>query len=164
MIASPTIATLKGNPLGEEDPARGSNGTGDEDGDGETSDVGVGERVGVGETDEVATGVGVTLGIGLGVTNGEVDGDGEAIGVGVGVTIGVALGVVVGVGVATTAHEGTITTLPSSVTAPVRAMARPSSEAPVVSVIETEAKTDPFNCELAPSVADEPTSQNTLHA
>jgi hypothetical protein len=89
------------------------------------------------------------------------DGVGDVVGVSIGV--GVAEGVGAGVGVAIL-HEWMTITFPSSVTAPVRARARPSSEAPVVSVIETAAKIVPLNCELAPRVADEPTSQNTLHA
>jgi hypothetical protein len=114
----------------------------------------------VGDDETVALGVKEGESVGIGVIVADVVGTFEGDGVGVMLIAGVG----VWVGVETILHEGTVTTSLSSVTAPVRASARPSSEAPVVSVIETEANTDPFNRELDPSVADDPTSQYTLHA
>src|ERR1043166_2590964 len=55
-------------------------------------------------------------------------------------------------------------TLESSVTAAVRANSRPSTIAPVVTVMEARARMFPLNTELVPSVAELPTCQKTLAA
>src|SRR5690606_22058559 len=51
-----------------------------------------------------------------------------------------------------------------SVTAPVPAMSLPRMSAPESTLIDAAASTVPVNAELAPSVAELPTFQNTLHA
>lgn len=51
----------------------------------------------------------------------------------------------------------------SMVTAPVRAMALPSSTTPVVRVTDARAMMDPANVDVVPSVADVPTCQKMLH-
>jgi len=56
------------------------------------------------------------------------------------------------------------TTLVSIVTAPVRAMARPTTAAPPVSVILVFAKILPLNAVEIAIVAETPTCQKTLHA
>ena len=57
-----------------------------------------------------------------------------------------------------------MTTLLSSVTAPVRASSRPFTTAPVPSEIDASAKIVPLKFEAVLSVAELPTCQNTLHA
>jgi hypothetical protein len=59
---------------------------------------------------------------------------------------------------------GRLTVFVSSVTAPVRARSRPSTVAPVVAVMLSWAMTVPTIVEVVPSVAEDPTCQNTLHA
>src|SRR5436190_388324 len=54
--------------------------------------------------------------------------------------------------------------LESSVTAPVRANNRPSTAAPVVTVMEAKARMFPLNTEPVPKVAELPTCQKTLAA
>ena len=54
--------------------------------------------------------------------------------------------------------------LESSVTAAVRANSRPSTVAPVVTVIEAKARMFPLNTEPVPRVAELPTCQKTLAA
>jgi hypothetical protein len=54
---------------------------------------------------------------------------------------------------------GLVMVLVSKVTAPFRASARPSTVAPVVSVIEVNARMFPRNVEPVPSVAELPTCQ-----
>src|SRR5438552_6653078 len=54
--------------------------------------------------------------------------------------------------------------LESRVTAPVRANSRPSTAAPVVTVMEANARMLPLNTEPVPRVAELPTCQNTLAA
>src|SRR5947199_8957797 len=54
--------------------------------------------------------------------------------------------------------------LESSVTAAVRANSRPSTAAPVVTVMEAKARMFPLNTEPVPKVAELPTCQNTLAA
>ena len=54
--------------------------------------------------------------------------------------------------------------LASRVTAPVRAKSRPSTVAPVVTVIEAEARMFPLNTEPVPRVAELPTCHTTLDA
>src|SRR5436190_1660695 len=54
---------------------------------------------------------------------------------------------------------GTSMVFASNVTAPFRANARPSSVAPVCSVIDVNARMFPFKTELVPSVAELPTCQ-----
>ena len=61
-------------------------------------------------------------------------------------------------------HSGWVNLLVSSVTAPLRAKARPCTVAPVVTVTDVSAKTLPTKVELVPSVAELPTCQNTLQA
>src|SRR5437867_6215676 len=55
-------------------------------------------------------------------------------------------------------------TLESSVTAPVRANSRPSTAAPLVTVMEANARMLPLNTEPVPRVAELPTCQKTLAA
>src|SRR6185503_19977960 len=55
-------------------------------------------------------------------------------------------------------------TLESSVTAAVRALSRPSTIAPVITVMEAKAMMFPLNTEPIPRVADLPTCQKTLAA
>ena len=55
-------------------------------------------------------------------------------------------------------------TLESSVTAAVRARSRPSTIAPVVTVMEAKARMFPLNTEPVPKVAELPTCQKTLAA
>lgn len=62
------------------------------------------------------------------------------------------------------AHDDLVIVLVSSVTAPLRASARPSIVAPVVSEIDVRAKMLPVNVVAVPMVAELPTYQNTLHA
>ena len=54
---------------------------------------------------------------------------------------------------------GLVMVLVSKVTAPFRASVRPSTVAPVVSVIEVNARMFPLNEEPVPSVAELPTCQ-----
>src|SRR5213075_858468 len=54
---------------------------------------------------------------------------------------------------------GTVIVLASRVTAPVRANSRPSTAAPVVTVIEANARMFPLNTEVVPKVAELPTCQ-----
>src|SRR4029077_16095910 len=56
------------------------------------------------------------------------------------------------------------TILGSSVTAAVRANSRPSTVAPVVTVMEAKARMVPLNTEPVPKVAELPTCQKTLAA
>jgi len=94
---------------------------------------------------------------------------GEAVAVadvlvlGVALTVDVGLAVVVAVDVGVL-HAGRVTTLSSMVTAPLRARARPSMEAPVSNVIDVSARMPPRNMVFVPRVAELPTCQNTLHA
>jgi hypothetical protein len=107
----------------------------------------------------VTNALGVTdgAGIGVGVTT--------AIGVGVGVGVGVGFGVGVGVGVTMgVAQVGRLTEFTSRVTAPLRERTRPLTDDPVVAVIEVKAKIVPVKLEFVPSVAEDPTCQNTLQA
>src|SRR5207244_8788860 len=59
---------------------------------------------------------------------------------------------------------GSVMVLVSKVTAPVRANSRPSTAAPVVTVMEANARMFPLNTEPVPSVAELPTCQKTLAA
>ena len=59
---------------------------------------------------------------------------------------------------------GTVMVLVSMVTAPVLARTRPVTVALVVSVIDVDARIEPLNWVVVPSVAELPTCQNTLHA
>ena len=53
--------------------------------------------------------------------------------------------------------------LSSSVTAPLRARSRPSTEAPEFSPIDVRARIVPLKIVVVPSVAELPTCQKTLH-
>src|SRR5207245_6048936 len=59
---------------------------------------------------------------------------------------------------------GSVMVLVSKVTAAVRANSRPSTAAPVVTVMEANARMLPLNTEPVPRVAELPTCQNTLAA
>jgi hypothetical protein len=59
---------------------------------------------------------------------------------------------------------GIVMVLLSRVTAPLRASKRPVTVAPVVAVIDVNARTLPIRWEFVPSVAELPTCQKTLHA
>ncbi len=65
---------------------------------------------------------------------------------------------------ASAAEFGIVMVLASRVTAAVRANARPSSVAPVVSVMEAKARMFPFMTEVVPKVAELPTCQKMLAA
>jgi hypothetical protein len=80
-----------------------------------------------------------------------------------GVLLAAAAGAGVGVAAATEHADGA-TTLVSNVTAPVRASALPSNDAPVVIVIETCAMMVPLRAERVPRVAEVPICQKTLQA
>src|ERR1051325_5511268 len=62
------------------------------------------------------------------------------------------------------AELGIVMVLESSVTAPVRANSRPSTAAPVVTVMEAKARMFPLKTEVVPSVAELPTCQKMLAA
>jgi hypothetical protein len=62
------------------------------------------------------------------------------------------------------AHVGTVMTLSSRVTAPFRAKTRPLTSAPVLSVMDVSARSEPLNWLVVPSVAELPTCQKTWHA
>ena len=103
-----------------------------------------------------------------GVTTGGVTTIGVAVGAS-GTTITGAGVVVTGAGGTTggtdgAAQVGLLTGLVSKVTAPLRANTLPSTEAPVFTVTDAEAKIVPAKLEFVPSVADEPTCQKILHA
>ncbi len=83
----------------------------------------------------------------------------------VGVAVPVAVAVPVGVAVAGgVAHVGRVILLLSKVTAPVRAKTRPSTVAPVCTVMLASAMTVPTKSVVVPMVAELPTCQNTLQA
>src|SRR5580765_3248255 len=65
---------------------------------------------------------------------------------------------------AAAADVGIVIVLESSVTAAVRANSRPSTEAPVVTVMEAKASMFPLKTEVVPRVAELPTCQKTLAA
>lgn len=96
-------------------------------------------EVAVDVTAEVA--VDVTVDVAVDVTLGDVDGAGDVVEV--------------------VAHVTFVNTLLSSVTEPFRASARPWTVAPLLAVIEVRAKIVPTKLLSVPSVADEPTCQNT---
>jgi hypothetical protein len=79
------------------------------------------------------------------------------------VDVVVAATVVVVVG-KTAAHVGTVIKLSSRVTAPLRAMMRPATVAPVFKVDDVSEKTVPEKLLVVPRVSELPTSQNMLHA
>jgi hypothetical protein len=91
---------------------------------------------------------------------------GGVVGWVVGGVVGWVVGGVVGpvVGGVVVTHGELVKTLLSKVTAPLRARARPSTVAPVFRVIEVNAMMFPTKVVVVPSVADEPTCQNTLQA
>src|SRR5207237_5087826 len=66
--------------------------------------------------------------------------------------------------VGTLVLAGMATILESRVTAPVRANSRPSTAAPVVTVMEAKARMFPLNTELVSRVAELPTCQKMLAA
>lgn len=72
--------------------------------------------------------------------------------------------VVVVVGVICCVQAAWVMVLVSIVTAPFRANARPSIEAPVVRVMEVNARMFPLKTVPVPRVAELPTCQKTLHA
>jgi hypothetical protein len=75
--------------------------------------------------------------------------------------------VVVGAAVVVVAdarHVGTVIVLASMVTAPFRASSRPTTVAPVSSVIDVNARVVPTRLVLVPSVSELPTTQKTLQA
>ena len=78
------------------------------------------------------------------------------------VVVGAAVVVVVGIG--PSAQLGSVNTSLSSVTAPLRASARPWTVTPLFTVIEVRARMLPTNVEPVPSVAELPTCQKTLHS
>ena len=78
------------------------------------------------------------------------------------VVVGPTLVVVVVVDAA--AHPWLVMVLVSRVTAPFWASNRPLMVAPVVAVMDSDARTVPIRCEPVPSVAELPTCQNTLQA
>src|SRR5579859_191384 len=75
----------------------------------------------------------------------------------------------VGTGIATpsgagAARTGSVAGLESRVTAPFWASNRPTTVAPVLSVMEVTAKIEPWRTELTPIVAELPTAQKTFTA
>jgi len=72
--------------------------------------------------------------------------------------------VVVVVPTTAAAHVGSVMTLSSRVTAPLRAKTRPLTSAPVLSVMDVSAISVPLNWLVVPSVAELPTCQKTWHA
>lgn len=72
--------------------------------------------------------------------------------------------VVVVVPTTAAAHAGTVMTLLSRVTAPLRAKTRPLTSAPVLSVMDVSAINEPLNWLVVPRVAELPTCQKTWHA
>ena len=115
--------------------------------------VAVGPGVGVGVPPGVAVGPGVAEGLGVTVPTGV--GLGVAVGPGVGDAVGLGVGFGVGLGVGV----GAVMVLLSSVTAPLIAKARPSSVAPVFSVMLWSAMIVPTKRLPTPSVAELPTCQ-----
>jgi hypothetical protein len=84
----------------------------------------------------------------------------------VGATVVTVVDVVVDVDVVAVvaAQVGIVTTLSSSVTAPLRAITRPLTLAPVFRVMDVSARIDPAKLLVVPRVAELPTCQNTWHA
>ena len=81
------------------------------------------------------------------------------------VSVVVMAGPPVMVSVGAVASAGEVETLfESRVTAALRAMRRPSIDAPVVAVIDVSARMVPLNDEYVPRVAELPTCQNTFAA
>jgi hypothetical protein len=76
----------------------------------------------------------------------------------------VAVAVVVVVVAVTARQVGEVIVLSSSVTAPLRAKARPWRVAPVFIVIDASASMLPTKADVVPMVAEEPTCQYTLQA
>src|SRR5438874_9213872 len=62
------------------------------------------------------------------------------------------------------AESGIVIVLASKVTAPFRANSRPSTAAPVVTVMDVKARMFPLKTEVVPRVAELPTCQKTLAA
>jgi len=124
--------------------------------------VGVLDGVLVGMLVGVAVGVlvGVSVGVAVGVSVGVLVG--VFVGVAVGVSVGVAVRVGVAVGVSVAAPQTREMTLVSSVTAPVCAIARPFSVAPVFKEMDVSARMFPINVEFVSSVAELPTRHHTL--
>lgn len=116
---------------------------------------------------EVAGGVGE--GSPVGVAGSVVMGGTEGSSVGVvgsvvtGGTVGGAVGSVVTGGVKGV-HCGEVKVFVSNVTEPFLAKARPSAVAPVLAVMDVNAKIFPLKLEAVPSVAELPTCQNILQA
>src|SRR5512135_2865978 len=77
-------------------------------------------------------------------------------------SVGAGTGVGMGVGVGAWLHGALEIVLVSSVTAPLRAKARPDRLAPVARVMLVSARILPANELPAPMVADSPTIQKTL--
>jgi hypothetical protein len=102
--------------------------------EGDTEALAEGDTEGLAEDD--------TEGLAEGDADGLAEGDGEGLGDG--------------------PHNGAVTVLVSSVTAPSSAYSPPSSSAPVVMVIEVLARMRPLKSVLVPSVAELPTWKNTL--
>ena len=117
---------------------------------------GVGFDVEVGVN--VAEGASVNVDVGIVVNVGE----GGSVNVGIGVDVNVGVGV--GVDVGGTAQIALETIFVSNVTAAFRASTLPFMFAPVVSVIDVNARIFPCNVEFVPKVAELPTCQETLHA
>jgi hypothetical protein len=80
------------------------------------------------------------------------------------VEVVVAVVVVVGGGGVVVSQPGVVNVSSSSVTAPLRASARPWTTVPVVTVTEVKAMIVPMKLECVPKVAELPTCQNTLQA
>jgi hypothetical protein len=83
----------------------------------------------------------------------------------VGTVVAVVVGtVVVVVVVVVVVQVGTVMVFVSSVTAPFRAITRPTTVAPVSSVADVNERMVPANTVLVPRVVELPTCQNTLQA
>ena len=113
---------------------------------------------------EVTTTIGVDVGAGVGA--GVTTMTGVDVGVDAGVdttTTAVDVAVGVGAGAGGVTQTALVIVLESKVTAPFRANTPPVTFAPVLSVIELNARIFPFKVEFTPRVAELPTCQKILH-
>ena len=131
--------------------------------------VAVDTGVAVGVAVRVAVGVDVRVAVRTAVASGEPPSSDEPPlgaspldGTGVAVAVAVAVGVLVAAAVPP--QSARLTVLVSSVTAAVRASARPTMLAPVLRVMLSWARMLPRNSVVVPRTAEEPIRKKTLHA
>jgi hypothetical protein len=131
------------------------------------AEAAIGAAVGavVGAMLEAPVAIGVAVGAAVAVTEGAgvnvVTGEGTGVAVAPGATVNG--GRVGGIG-GGALHVDVMILLVSSVTAALLAKTRPSTNVPVVTVIDVKARMVPRKVEPVPSVAELPTCQKTLHA